>query len=174
MAAKQGNDWRSPTLASFFDVVPALRASPAWLPDLRHALMSRLLYQNQLVAARMTLMLPGTHRVLVNHIADKCKRVLDEWLNEATHQYAERNKHEREVLRHRIRLIYPALTCEMFCALFVGLVIAAGFVGTIAGANFSLRIAGLFVLAMAAFIGGLTVLLREIFLAVVSSRDSMR
>jgi hypothetical protein len=37
-----------------------------------------------------------------------------------------------------------------------------------------LGIAALFVLAMAAFIGGLTVFLREIFLAVVSTRDSMR
>ena len=46
--------------------------------------------------------------------------------------------------------------------------------GAITGANFSLGIAALFVLAMAAFIGGLTVFLREIFLAVGSTRDSMR
>jgi hypothetical protein len=81
---------------------------------------------------------------------------------------------EREVLpRYRIQLIYLALTCEMFCALFVGLRIAAGFFGGIAGANFSPGIAGLFVLAMAAFIGALAVFLREILLAVVSARDSM-
>jgi hypothetical protein len=38
----------------------------------------------------------------------------------------------------------------------------------------SLGIACLFVFAMAAFIVGLTVFLREIFLAVVSTRDRMR
>jgi len=62
----------------------------------------------------------------------------------------------------------------VLCALFVGLLIAAGFVGAIADANFALGIAGLFVLAMVAFIGGLTVFLREIFLAVASTRDSLR
>ena len=114
--------------------------------------------------------------VLINRLSRAVDRtrVLDERLNQADHQHAERNKHEREVLRHRMRLIYLALTCEVLCALFVGLLIAAGFVGAIAGANFSSGIAGLFVLAMAAFIGGLTVFLREIFLAVASTRDSMR
>jgi hypothetical protein len=71
-------------------------------------------------------------------------------------------------------LIYLALTCEVLCALFVGLLIAAGFVGAVVGVNVSLGIACLFVFAMAAFIVGLTVFLREIFLAVVSTRDRMR
>jgi hypothetical protein len=114
--------------------------------------------------------------VLINRLSRAVDRtrVLDERLNQADHQNAERNKQEREVLRHRMRLIYLALTCEVLCALFVGLLIAAGFVGAIAGVNFALGIAGLFVLAMGAFIGGLTVFLREIFLAVASTRESMR
>jgi membrane-anchored glycerophosphoryl diester phosphodiesterase (GDPDase) len=100
--------------------------------------------------------------------------VLDERLNQADHKDTERNRREREVLRHRMKLIYLALTCEVLCALFVGLLIAVGFVGAITGANFSVGIAALFVLAMAAFIGGLTVFLREIFLAVGITQDSMR
>jgi hypothetical protein len=62
----------------------------------------------------------------------------------------------------------------VLCALFVGLLIATGFVGAIVGVNVSLGIACLFVFAMAAFIVGLTVFLREIFLAVVSTLDCMR
>lgn len=114
--------------------------------------------------------------VLINRLsrAVDCTRVLDERLQQTDHPPAERYKRERKVLRHRMRLIYVALTCEVLCALFVGLLIAAGFVGAIADANFALGIAGLFVLAMIAFIGGLTVFLREIFLAVASTRDSLR
>jgi hypothetical protein len=114
--------------------------------------------------------------VLINRLSRAVDRtrVLDERLNQVDRKDAERNKTEREVLRNRMKLIYLALTCEVLCALFVGLLIAAGFVGAIAGANFSLGIAALFVLAMAAFIGGLTVFLREIFLAVGSTQDNMR
>jgi hypothetical protein len=54
------------------------------------------------------------------------------------------------------------------------LLIATGFVGAITGENFPLGNAGLFVLAMVAFIGGLTVFLREIFLTVASTRDTMQ
>ena len=114
--------------------------------------------------------------VLINRLSRAVDRtrVLDERLNQKEGKNLERNESEREVLRRRLRLIYLALTCEVLCALFVGLLIAAGFVGAITGANFSLGIAALFVFAMAAFIGGLTVFLREIFLAVASTRDSMR
>jgi cation transport ATPase len=114
--------------------------------------------------------------VLINRLSRAVDRtrVLDERLDKTDHKDAQRDENERQVLRRRLRLIYMALTCEVLCALFVGLLIAAGFVGAITGANFSLGIAALFVFAMAAFIGGLTVFLREIFLAVGSTRDSMR
>jgi hypothetical protein len=114
--------------------------------------------------------------VLINRLSRAVDRtrVLDERLNQKEGKNVEWNESERQVLRRRLRLIYLALTCEVLCALFVGLLIAAGFVGAITGANFALGIAGLFVLAMMAFIGGLTVFLREIFLAVASTRNSMR
>jgi Ni/Fe-hydrogenase subunit HybB-like protein len=114
--------------------------------------------------------------VLINRLSRAVDRtrVLDERLGQKERMDVEQNQSERQVLRRRLRLIYLALTCEVLCALFVGLLIAAGFVGAITGANFALGIAGLFVLAMMAFIGGLTVFLREIFLAVASTRNSMR
>jgi Ni/Fe-hydrogenase subunit HybB-like protein len=114
--------------------------------------------------------------VLINRLSRAVDRtrVLDERLGQKERMDVEQNQSERQVLRRRLRLIYLALTCEVLCALFVGLLIAAGFVGAITGATFALGIAGLFVLAMMAFIGGLTVFLREIFLAVASTRNSMR
>lgn len=114
--------------------------------------------------------------VLINRLSRAVDRtrVLDARLHQTDGESAKQDQKEREVLRYRLKLIYLALTCEVLCALFVGLLIATGFVGAAAGANFSLAIAGLFVLAMAAFISGLTVFLREIFIAVASTRDSMR
>jgi hypothetical protein len=114
--------------------------------------------------------------VLINRLSRSVDRirVLDDRLSRSDPNTAERDRRELLVLRRRLWLIYLALTCEVLCALFVGLLIAAGFVGAVLGANVSLGIAALFVFAMAAFIVGLTVFLREIFLAVVSTRDRMR
>jgi hypothetical protein len=114
--------------------------------------------------------------VLINRLSRAVDRtrVLDERLSKAGLDTAEQDRQELQVLRRRLWLIYTALTCEVLCALFVGLLIAAGFVGAVLGANVSLGIAGLFVLAMTAFIAGLAVFLREIFLAVANTRDRMR
>lgn len=111
--------------------------------------------------------------VLINRlsrIVDR-HRALDERSNQNDPKRDEQDQTERKMLRHRLSLVYLALTCEVVCALIVGLLIAVGFVGAVVSANFSLVIAGLFVLAMVAFIGGLTVFLREIFLAVMGTRD---
>lgn len=114
--------------------------------------------------------------VLINRLSRAVDRTraLDNLLEKSAPGSAARDERELQVLRRRLTLIYLALTCEVLCALFVGLLIAAGFVGAIAGVNVSLGIACLFVFAMAAFIVGLAVFLREIFLAVVSTRDRTR
>ena len=114
--------------------------------------------------------------VLINRLSRAVDRtrVLDERLSRTGLDTAEQDTRELQVLRRRLWLIYLALTCEVLCALFVGMLIAAGFVGAVLGANVSLGIAGLFVLAMTAFIAGLAVFLREIFLAVANTRGRMR
>lgn len=114
--------------------------------------------------------------VLINRLSRSIDRirVLDDRLTRTDPVNAERNEKELQVLRRRLWLIYLALTCEVLCALFVGLLIAAGFLGAVVGVNVSVGIASLFVMAMIAFIAGLTVFLREIFLAVVSTRNHMR
>lgn len=81
---------------------------------------------------------------------------------------------ELSLLGRRLRLIYLAVTCEVCCGLLVGLIIATAFVDAFVGAKLSGAIAAQFILAMLAFIGGLVVFLREIFLAVASTRASMR
>jgi len=114
--------------------------------------------------------------VLINRLSRAVDRirVLDDRLSRNDLNTAVGDGRELQVLRRRLWLIYLALTCEVLCALFVGLLIATGFVGAVLGVGVSLGIACLFVFAMAAFIVGLTVFLREIFLAVASTRDSMR
>ena len=77
-------------------------------------------------------------------------------------------------LAQRLRLIYVAMTFEVFCALFVGLLIIVAFVDAFVDANFSKYIAALFAMAMMAFIGGLVMFLREIFLAVTSPQRPLR
>lgn len=81
---------------------------------------------------------------------------------------------ELETLRRRLRLIYFAAASAVFCALFVGLLIIVAFIGAFMSVNLATFVGILFVLAMVAFIGCLIVFLREIVLAVASTRKSMQ
>lgn len=81
---------------------------------------------------------------------------------------------ERDLLARRLRLIYFAMTFEVFCALFVGLLIIVAFVDAFVIANYSKMIAALFAAAMIAFIGGLVMFLREIFLAISAPHRALR
>ena len=85
-----------------------------------------------------------------------------------------RAQEECERLARRLRLIYLAMTFEAFCALFVGMLIIVAFVDSFVAANYSKLIAALFAAAMMAFIGGLVMFLREIFIAVSSPRRLLR
>lgn len=77
-------------------------------------------------------------------------------------------------LARRLRLIYVALAFQVFCALFVGLLIIVAFFDAFMSANLSKTIAVLFAMAMMAFIGGLVMFLREIFLAVTAPKRELR
>ncbi len=78
------------------------------------------------------------------------------------------------MLGRRLRMVYIALSCEVSCGLIVGVIIAIAFIDAFLAASLSSWVAALFVLAMVAFIGGLASFLREIFLAVQSTRSSIR
>ena len=106
--------------------------------------------------------------VLANRLAriiDRT-RALDDLMRRDGTQDAQAVRNELCTLGQRLHLIYHAITLEVFCGLFVGLVIATAFFDALLATNLAKAIAGLFVLAMVAFIGGLVVFLREIFLAV--------
>lgn len=81
---------------------------------------------------------------------------------------------ELATIERRIRLIYVSITLDVTCALFVCLLIALAFIDALVVYDFSKVIAALFVLAMVALIGALTVFLRETFLAVNAPRSTIR
>jgi len=79
---------------------------------------------------------------------------------------AEKARGELGFVQQRVRVIYAAIALAVGCALLICLLIAIAFVDALVAANLSREIAVLFVLAMLALIGSLTLFLREIYLGV--------
>ena len=75
------------------------------------------------------------------------------------------HQHEMNVLAHRERVIYWAISLCTICALLICMVIASLFIGAVAGVQLTSLIAFLFIAAMLALTGGLLALLREIYIA---------
>jgi hypothetical protein len=80
---------------------------------------------------------------------------------------------EMLILTRRARLIHWAISLCTICALFVCVVIATLFIGSMIGVDLSGTIALLFVAAMLALIAGLLSFLREISLATGSIHVSL-
>lgn len=76
------------------------------------------------------------------------------------------SREELHTLSHRIRLIYLAILFAVSGALLVCLVVAGAFVGALLAMDLARLVAVLFILAMFALIGGLSLFLREVFVAV--------
>lgn len=113
--------------------------------------------------------------VLANRLArivDRI-RVLEERLHELGLEELKPARGELANLRRRLRLIYSAVASAVFCALFVGLLIIVAFIDAFMAVNLAIVVGVLFILAMAAFIVSLVVFLREIFLAVANTRQTM-
>jgi Protein of unknown function (DUF2721) len=100
-------------------------------------------------------------------------RVLEKLLPELAGEALEGAHEELRLLARRTRLIYTAISLAVGCALFVCLLIAVAFVDAFLTLDLAKTVAALFVLAMLALIGCLTVFLREIFLAVSSAQRRM-
>lgn len=100
-------------------------------------------------------------------------RVLEDMLRDATPEELAKEKIELTRLARRLKLIYLALTCAVFCTLFVGLLIIVAFIDALMSINFARVVAVLFICAMLSFIASLTVFLREIFLAVQMTKETM-
>lgn len=111
--------------------------------------------------------------VLANRLArivDRT-RMLEERCDRGSSPDAPGDEHDLRLLASRLRLIYLAIALEVSCSLGVGLVIATAFVDALLAVNLTSAVVGLFGLAMLAFIAGLIVFLREIFLAVTGQRQ---
>ncbi|MDQ6916357.1 MAG: DUF2721 domain-containing protein [Pseudomonadota bacterium] len=75
-------------------------------------------------------------------------------------------RRELRLLARRISLIYFAMLSAGLGALLVCLVVAGAFIGALVAVDISREVAILFILAMFAVIGCLSLFLREVFLAV--------
>jgi uncharacterized integral membrane protein len=75
---------------------------------------------------------------------------------------------ELDVLGRRARLAYLGIALDILAALLVCVLIAIAFAAHFFGFAFKGLIAGLFIAAMLALIGGLIAFLREVFIAVRS------
>jgi hypothetical protein len=73
---------------------------------------------------------------------------------------------ELSQLARRSRLVYLAIFCAVLAALLVCLVVAGAFLGALMTFDIARIVAGLFIAAMLAMIAGLSLFLREIYLAV--------
>ncbi|HSQ03461.1 MAG TPA: DUF2721 domain-containing protein [Burkholderiales bacterium] len=96
------------------------------------------------------------------------RRVLASRLAELDAAVAALAAGELEYIERRVKLIYAAISLAVLCALLVCLLIALAFIDAFVAFNFSKGIAALFVLAMLALVGSLSVFLREIFLGVTT------
>lgn len=88
-------------------------------------------------------------------------------------QESQTNVTEMNILSRRARLIHWAISLCTICALFVCVVIATLFVGSVMEVDLSGAIALLFIAAMLALITGLVSFLREISLATGSIHVSL-
>jgi hypothetical protein len=100
-------------------------------------------------------------------------RVLTERMRDAQHaQLHAAMRGELALLVARRVLVNYAITCATAAALFVCLLIAAAFFGSLLQLNVAQGLAGLFIVAMLAFIAALVFFLREVLVAVTSTRDA--
>ncbi|HEY5763322.1 MAG TPA: DUF2721 domain-containing protein [Rhodocyclaceae bacterium] len=81
---------------------------------------------------------------------------------------------ELDLLARRSRLVYFAIFCVVSAALLVCLVVAGAFLGALLSVDLARMVAALFIGAMLAMIAGLSLFLREVYLAVRAGSHNRR
>ena len=109
----------------------------------------------------------------LGRIVDR-RRVIQERIDDADGKINPGCDTEMDQLRRRSRLIYFAMFGAVLSALLVCLVVGGSFLGALLGVEISREIAGLFIAAMLAMIGALSLFLREVFLAVTTGAHNRR
>jgi cation transport ATPase len=103
----------------------------------------------------------------LGRIVDR-RRVVQERLQAQETPEAVEAKREIRHLQRRSRLVYQAIFCSVLSALLVCLVVAGAFLGALLGVDLARTVASLFIAAMLAMIAGLSLFLREVYVAVRS------
>jgi hypothetical protein len=107
----------------------------------------------------------------LGRIVDR-RRVVQERLRAAVDGEAGAAQWEIGQLARRGRHAYQAVFCSVLAALLVCLVVAGAFLGALLGVEIARTVATLFIGAMLAMIAGLSLFLREVYLAVRSGAHS--
>ena len=103
----------------------------------------------------------------LGRIVDRRRVVHDRLQTRAPGEVAAAHLEIRLLLR-RSRLVYYAIFCAVLSALLVCLVVAGAFLGALMGVDLARSVATLFIGAMLTMIAGLSLFLREVYLAVRS------
>ena len=101
----------------------------------------------------------------LGRIVDR-RRVVQQGLEGQQPDAAAAAEQEISRLALRSRLIYHAIFCSVLSALLVCLVVAGAFLGALLVVDLGRTVATLFIAAMLAMIAGLSLFLREVYLAV--------
>jgi small-conductance mechanosensitive channel len=102
------------------------------------------------------------------------RRVLEEHLPDYLGERLEQAERELGMLNRRITLVIWATALAVLAALMVCLLIGLAFVGAFIATDLSRPVAVLFTAAVAALTGCLMIFLREISIAAVSARQTVR
>jgi len=101
-------------------------------------------------------------------------RVVRERLHARASDAAEAADPEISDLQRRSRLVYHAIFCCVLSALLVCLVVAGAFLGALLGVDLARTVATFFIGAMLVMIAGLSLFLREVYLAVRTGAHNQR
>ena len=134
------------------------------LQDITHTIQLAIAPVFLLTALGTTLSMFATR---LGRIVDRARRV-EARLRDEAGAIREKSRRELRLLETRVRLIHWSLTLGTTAALLVCLLIAIAFVGYLFEARVGPIVAVLFIAAMAAFVGALLCLLREVGLAIAT------
>ena len=107
--------------------------------------------------------------VLTNRLGravDRRRALLKLAVPAATQAEVDDARAELPVIARRVRLIYRAIALAVLCAIFICLLIALAFADAFLTINLARVLGVLFIIAMLALIGALSMFLREIFIAI--------
>jgi hypothetical protein len=140
--------------------------NPSTLADVSHVIQLSVAPVFLLTSVGTILAVLSTR---LGRIVDRA-RVLRDRMKGLSPEDAEAIRGELHLLAERRHLVNLAITAGVCAALFVCMLIAVAFIGSVVAVNTSGVVAMLFIAAMVAFVVALLMFLREVLMAVASVR----